>query len=42
MRRAMKVFTRRLPVKKSHVRKFSAEASREKISREIFFWEGLP
>ena len=21
---------------------FHAEASREKISREIFFWEGLP
>ncbi|MCR5198792.1 MAG: hypothetical protein K6D55_08455 [Prevotella sp.] len=27
----------RLPVKKSHVRNFSAEASREKISRGIFF-----
>jgi hypothetical protein len=29
-------------LKKSHVRFFSGEASRKKISREKFFWEGLP
>jgi hypothetical protein len=37
MRRAVKVFTRRLPVKKSHVRFFSGKASHEHAAPRPFY-----